>query len=107
MKNSSAKNVPILLTDSNLPGIVCPICSSTSWDTCETRPTTNAVRRRRQCVDCGSRITTLEMDIEKIRSMSGKGRRLSSLKKDLLSVSNYVTSLALKVEQMLREEDNV
>lgn len=40
--------------------MVCPKCSSDESDVIDSRSTTQAVRRRRQCCDCSYRFTTYE-----------------------------------------------
>jgi transcriptional repressor NrdR len=38
----------------------CPFCSSSSMHVVETRDQGDAIRRRRECADCGNRFTTYE-----------------------------------------------
>ncbi len=41
-------------------GIICPYCGYDRYTVIDTRPTIKSVRRRKKCLDCGTRITTYE-----------------------------------------------
>lgn len=45
-------------------GIVCGACGSGQVVVKDTRPTTDMIRRRRRCLDCGHRFTTFEKTSE-------------------------------------------
>ena len=54
----------------------CPYCHSDSSRVTDSRGTGNAVRRRRECADCGERFTTLETVVRSILQVVKKdGRR--------------------------------
>lgn len=45
-----------------LVGILCPSCGRNSSRVVESREAKNSVRRRRECVRCGGRWTTIERE---------------------------------------------
>ncbi len=45
-----------------LSGILCPSCGRNSSRVVESREAKNSVRRRRECVRCGGRWTTIERE---------------------------------------------
>jgi transcriptional regulator NrdR family protein len=45
--------------------MICLICSSEKSKVIESRKSSDSTRRRRECLDCGNRFTTLEKVIEK------------------------------------------
>ena len=54
----------------------CPFCHSDSSRVTDSRGTGNAVRRRRECADCGERFTTLETVLRStIQVVKKDGRR--------------------------------
>lgn len=42
-------------------GLRCPKCGNDQLDVRDSRPSINAVRRRRHCAQCGTRMTTFEL----------------------------------------------
>lgn len=38
----------------------CPDCGSENWRVVDTRPTEKGRRRRKECLDCGNRWSTIE-----------------------------------------------
>lgn len=46
-----------------MSGIVCK-CGSAKWHTLETRWAEGAVKRRKECIECGERVTTYEKPAE-------------------------------------------
>jgi len=64
------KNTKIIKRDSDF--MKCPYCGSENIKTLETRDSpANAVRRRKECIDCGKRFTTYEY-VETIELMVRK-----------------------------------
>src|SRR5215208_710764 len=47
-------------TRSRIAHVRCPFCSADSTQVIDTRPSPDAVRRRRECTACGERFTTYE-----------------------------------------------
>lgn len=41
-------------------GLHCPSCGKRMLRTVDSRPIANAVKRRKECVSCGKRVTTIE-----------------------------------------------
>lgn len=41
-------------------GIYCPSCGKKAMHVTDTRPVHGGIRRRRECVECGERVTTIE-----------------------------------------------
>ncbi len=73
----------------------CPFCSSTTTQVKDSRPSDDhsAIRRRRNCVDCGGRFTTFErVQLREISVVKRSGRR-SPFDPDKLSRS---ISIALR-----------
>jgi transcriptional repressor NrdR len=59
----------------------CPTCSAAALRTYDSRPVGDAVRRRRECKNCGHRFTTLERtDDELERTVVAYVRNLSATK---------------------------
>jgi transcriptional repressor NrdR len=61
----------------------CPFCSAASTQVIDTRPAADAVRRRRECTDCGERFTTYERAEEPrlvVRKRSGARERFDRQK---------------------------
>ncbi len=57
----------------------CPFCGSEETQVKDSRPTedANAIRRRRQCVDCGSRFTTFErVQLRELTVIKSSGARV-------------------------------
>ncbi len=57
----------------------CPFCGSEDTQVKDSRPTedANAIRRRRQCVDCGSRFTTFErVQLRELTVIKSSGARV-------------------------------
>ena len=57
----------------------CPFCGSEDTQVKDSRPTedSNAIRRRRQCVDCGSRFTTFErVQLRELTVIKSTGARV-------------------------------
>lgn len=44
--------------------MTCPICNSASSCITDSRKTGHGIRRRRQCLDCGLRFSTMEIEME-------------------------------------------
>ena len=58
--------------------MLCPFCSSDDTQVKDSRPAEdgNAIRRRRQCGDCGARFTTFErVQLREINVVKRSGRR--------------------------------
>lgn len=63
---------PTLLNTRALINLNCPYCNSENNKTLETRDSSkNAIRRRKECIDCGKRFTTYEY-IEAVELMVRK-----------------------------------
>ena len=45
-------------------GLICQSCGSRNWSTINTRRKGNCIMRRRECQQCGHRVTTYEAIIE-------------------------------------------
>ena len=45
--------------------MICPVCNSEKSKVLESRKSSYGIRRRRECLDCGNRFTTLETIIKK------------------------------------------
>lgn len=45
----------------HLYGLNCPGCTSSRLRTLQTRVALGGIRRRKECKDCGKRLTTVEM----------------------------------------------
>lgn len=41
-------------------GLYCPACGKKAMKTKDSRPVHGGIRRRRECVACGERVTTIE-----------------------------------------------
>lgn len=44
-----------------MTGLFCK-CGCSEWHTLETRPSKDGIKRRKECVECGTRITTYEAE---------------------------------------------
>lgn len=44
-----------------MTGLICK-CGASHWHTIETRATAGGIKRRKECVECGTRITTYEAE---------------------------------------------
>lgn len=44
--------------------MTCPVCNSGRTSTTDSRKTGHGIRRRRQCLDCGLRFSTMEIEME-------------------------------------------
>ncbi len=56
----------------------CPFCGNDDTQVKDSRPTedNNAIRRRRQCVNCGARFTTFErVQLRELTVLKGNGKR--------------------------------
>ena len=56
----------------------CPFCGNDDTQVKDSRPTedNNAIRRRRQCVNCGARFTTFErVQLRELSVLKGNGKR--------------------------------
>jgi transcriptional repressor NrdR len=56
----------------------CPFCGNDDTQVKDSRPTedNNAIRRRRQCVNCGARFTTFErVQLRELTVVKGSGKR--------------------------------
>jgi transcriptional repressor NrdR len=56
----------------------CPFCGNDDTQVKDSRPTedNNAIRRRRQCVNCGARFTTFErVQLRELTVVKGNGKR--------------------------------
>ena len=56
----------------------CPFCGNDDTQVKDSRPTedNNAIRRRRQCVNCGARFTTFErVQLRELTVLKGSGKR--------------------------------
>ncbi len=56
----------------------CPFCGNNDTQVKDSRPTedNNAIRRRRQCVNCGARFTTFErVQLRELTVVKGSGKR--------------------------------
>ncbi len=56
----------------------CPFCGNDDTQVKDSRPTedNNAIRRRRQCVNCGARFTTFErVQLRELAVLKGSGKR--------------------------------
>ncbi len=56
----------------------CPFCGNDDTQVKDSRPTedSNAIRRRRQCVNCGARFTTFErVQLRELTVLKGNGKR--------------------------------
>ncbi len=56
----------------------CPFCGNVDTQVKDSRPTedNNAIRRRRQCVNCGARFTTFErVQLRELTVVKGSGKR--------------------------------
>ncbi len=56
----------------------CPFCGNHDTKVKDSRPTedNNAIRRRRQCVNCGARFTTFErVQLRELTVLKGNGKR--------------------------------
>src|SRR5215217_2393298 len=63
-------------TGSRIAHVHCPFCSADSTQVIDTRPSPDAVRRRRECTACGQRFTTYERAEEpRIDVVKRDGRR--------------------------------
>jgi transcriptional regulator NrdR family protein len=88
-------------------GIACPQCASTSWSILETRPAQDAVRRRRQCNGCGTRITTLEMDIDKTNLFPGEFKQLSTFRQRIRHHLKKTKNVPRSLEDVLSCVDRI
>ena len=82
----------------------CPFCSSTTTQVKDSRPSDDhsAIRRRRNCVDCGGRFTTFErVQLREISVVKRSGRR-SPFDPDKLS-----RSIAIALRKRPVEPDRV
>lgn len=50
--------------------IVCPNCGSKNTFVCDKRPKLYGIRRRRWCVDCDGRFSTVEVNVETNRTIN-------------------------------------
>lgn len=51
----------------------CPWCGNSQTIVVDSRPTEYLVRRRRQCVECGGRFTTLEKIVKRRKKDESNG----------------------------------
>ncbi len=64
----------------------CPFCGNDDTQVKDSRPTedSNAIRRRRQCVNCGARFTTFErVQLRELTVVKSSGKR-ETLDRDTL-----------------------
>lgn len=73
--------------------MICPKCGG-KLIVLDSRPDekNNRVRRRKQCEQCGERITTIEFDTKNMGDVIGKATKAAKI------------SLARKITAMLKEE---
>ena len=80
----------------------CQKCSHTSFDIINTETTTDAIRRRRSCNNCGHRVTTYErmglhplasMEIEQVELIM-KHLRIAS--GNLISISDLLPPISVQ-----------
>ncbi len=53
----------------------CPYCGSDQTRVVDTRPTSDGIRRRRKCLACGRKFTTVERVAPQLRVIKRDGRR--------------------------------
>lgn len=58
----------------------CPICKSYQVRCIDSRPYDDQIRRRRECSDCGARVSTIEIPITKHKELKNKAHELDILK---------------------------
>lgn len=59
--------------------MICPKCKSDQLNVIDSRPTENHTRRRRQCVICGARVSTVEISAEEYKKMTQRLYQLESI----------------------------
>ncbi len=79
----------------------CPFCGNDDTQVKDSRPTedNNAIRRRRQCVNCGARFTTFErVQLRELTVVKGSGKR-ETFDRDKLLRSMTIALRKRPVEQ--------
>ena len=79
----------------------CPFCGNDDTQVKDSRPTedNNAIRRRRQCVNCGARFTTFErVQLRELTVLKGNGKR-ETFDRDKLLRSMTIALRKRPVEQ--------
>ena len=79
----------------------CPFCGNGDTQVKDSRPTedNNAIRRRRQCVNCGARFTTFErVQLRELTVLKGNGKR-ETFDRDKLLRSMTIALRKRPVEQ--------
>ena len=52
--------------------MTCPKCKSAQVYVCDSRQCENGTRRRRKCMDCGYRYSTVEISMEELQQYKAK-----------------------------------
>lgn len=60
----------------------CPKCNACDWKVVDKRDTENLIRRRRQCKNCGARITTYEAEASEL--IEPKSEHLKRIRRNIL-----------------------
>lgn len=63
--------------------MICPKCHSTIQSVIDSRASGNTVRRRRVCLDCLTRFSTVEIPLEEYAVMQKLEGKITSLQEEL------------------------
>ena len=82
----------------------CPFCGNDDTQVKDSRPTedNNAIRRRRQCVNCGARFTTFErVQLRELTVLKGNGKR------ETFDRDKLLRSMAIALRKRPVERDRI
>ena len=65
--------------------MICPKCKSDNLKIIDTRPSGGITRRRRICLDCNVRLSTLEVLEYEYKNLKGKEKLLNIMQKKLIA----------------------
>ena len=63
----------------------CPKCNAYGLACSDSRPYNETIRRRRRCMNCGYRFSTVEISVEDYRKLKDKEPETEALIADMLS----------------------
>ena len=59
--------------------MICPKCKSDNLTCIDSRPSGDTTRRRRMCLDCKCRFSTMEIEVEEYKELQTEGKLLAAM----------------------------
>ena len=59
--------------------MLCPKCKSDKLTCIDSRPSGDTTRRRRMCLDCKCRFSTMEIEVEEYKELQTEGKLLAAM----------------------------